>query len=106
MRIISQDRRLDFNYNDIVIQLVRNYEYTGEHEIQCIYQTKVFDLGIYCSKERALEVMKEIRNNYVLSENFRLMNDKGRDLLIKVRSEINSLSTTLEKFAFYEMPKE
>lgn len=65
MRIVSQDRTFDVNYDDIAIWIVGDHEDNKKYRIQCTYQGEIFDLGIYNSKERALELMREIRNNYI-----------------------------------------
>lgn len=67
MRIVSQDRNNDINYD------ITHIGYQKENDKHIIYaiiqcfenRDKWCELGIYESKERCIEVMESIRNSYI-----------------------------------------
>lgn len=108
MRIVSQDNRFEIPYEDMCIEIgslenekaeIIAYPVNGDNSY-------CWTLGIYNSKERALEVIERIRSIYGLSENYKLLNSKERDFVVKKLLEFKADTPALEYFQYYQMPNE
>lgn len=71
MRIVSQDKTVDVNYDNVDITLVIPHDSKTELpvegsscEIVSIQPGNIETLGKYKNKERALQIMTEIRDRY------------------------------------------
>ena len=72
MRLISQDRKIDIPYENSAVYVVANYGYNKEehfnhivgYEIMANTGNYYWNLGDYSTEEKALQVMKEIREAY------------------------------------------
>lgn len=76
MRIISQNRESDVNYDKCSIEY--DYDENGKHVVFADFtygetvRTGIL-LGIYASKERCLQVMEYIRSSYSYGSQLYLM---------------------------------
>jgi hypothetical protein len=59
MRIVSQDKEVDINYDNYMILYDEEYEGVGIRPV--LDELSTITIGYYKSKERALQVMAEIR---------------------------------------------
>ncbi len=92
MIIVSQDRDLIINFDNVtVIGIAQN----NSKEIDSITVDKEEQyLGEYKTEERAKEVLQEIVKTYVLTEQY------------KVEDERTRIKLMMEGVLLYEMPKE
>lgn len=72
MRIISQTRENDINYDNVMVCYEK---YDGEHIVVAALDffeesEKLCKLGTYSSKEKCLEVMQSIRERYNIGAKF------------------------------------
>ncbi len=99
MIIVSQDKDTIINFDNIEsIDIVADLDGTGKvpYKLYCETSTKREELGKYATEERAKEVLIEIIQSHVDSENYKYVNE-----LMKTE-ELNRL----QKGLVYEMPKE
>lgn len=73
MRLISQDGKIDIPYENSAIYVVANYGYSKEKHFNYITGYRIiahigddcWDLGDYSTKEKALEVMEMLQQQYM-----------------------------------------
>lgn len=116
MRIISQDKAVDISYEQSVLKCIKNdiYDFEKDKEAECgflivaksasIYEDDYYELGRYETKERALEVMEEIRKRYA-DFNFSNCCHFNMDKAISVKA-IQVIGGMFINNCIYEMPKE
>ncbi len=101
MLIISQDKMEVYNFDEIFRLYVDNWsneEFATEPNCFCIKAEKSSDnmicafLGEYKTEERAKEVLQEIVKTYVLTEQY------------KVEDERTRIKLMMEGILLYEMP--
>lgn len=73
MRIISQDDRIDIPYRLFEVAISRPYKENDKCEILGTFGKNVYSLGIYKNKQRAEEILQEIRERYHIGTNFYVM---------------------------------
>jgi hypothetical protein len=100
MRIVSQDRCIDIDYNKtIIIRLdgsILYQEYSNDFGIKDL-------LGTYKTEERALEVMEEIRKYYASSKAVDLISKE----FIEMVNDRNICDIVVEdSYAYFYMPKD
>lgn len=82
-------------------------EYQGAHYINgyCINEVDNIDLGIYATKERALEILDEIHERIMIMNTFKLIGIQNEKIAMSFLSVFNE--EKLKGIAYpYEMPKE
>lgn len=103
MIIVSQDKSEIINFNEIFrlyVDTWSNEEFATEPNCFCIRAEKASDnmicafLGEYSTEERAKEVLQEIVKTYVLTEQY------------KVEDERTRIKLMMECILLYEMPKD
>lgn len=103
MRIISQDGTVDVQYEHVSIE-VNDYDETTIMAICLNDYSETPVLGKYKTKERALEVMEEIRKRYA-DFNFSNCCHFNMDKAISVKA-IQVIGGMFINNCIYEMPKE
>mgnify|MGYP000064910306 FL=1 len=73
MRIISQDDRIDIPYRLFGVAISRPYKENDKCEILGTFGKNVYSLGIYKNKQRAEEILQEIRERYKIEAKFYVM---------------------------------
>lgn len=73
MRIISQDDRIDIPYRLFGVAISRPYKENDKCEILGTFGKNVYSLGIYKNKQRAEEILQEIRERYKIEVKFYVM---------------------------------
>lgn len=73
MRIISQDDRIDIPYRLFEVAISRPYKENDKCEILGTFGKNVYSLGIYKNKQRAEEILQEIRERYHIGAKFYVM---------------------------------
>lgn len=73
MRIISQDDRIDIPYRLFGVAISRPYKENDKYEILGTFGKNVYSLGIYKNKQRAEEILQEIRERYKIEAKFYVM---------------------------------
>lgn len=73
MRIISQDDRIDIPYRLFEVAISRPYKENDKCEILGTFGKNVYSLGIYKNKQRAEEILQEIRERYYIGAKFYVM---------------------------------
>lgn len=76
MRIISQDDRIDIPYRLFGVAISRPYKENDKCEILATFGENVYSLGIYKNKQRAEEILQEIRERYNIGAKFYVMPTK------------------------------
>lgn len=76
MRIISQDDRIDIPYRLFGVVVSRPYKENDKCEILATFGKNVYSLGIYKNKQRAEEILQEIRERYKIGAKFYVMPTK------------------------------
>jgi len=93
MIIVSQDRETVVNFENII--RIKVCKYNGENYIQCDFPYGTYeDLGTYKTKERAKEVLQEIKDRYLT---YAALSNQSNSKDIKQVSDIPK---------HYEMPEE
>lgn len=106
MRIVSQDKMFEIPYEDMCVEIgsrrndateILAYPVNGDG-LYC------WTLGVYDTKERALEVMEEIRGHYANTNVALRVGDKND---FNNACETEDWAQALAKvLSFFEMPKE
>lgn len=91
MIIVSQDKVANINYNNIEAIYMLKKDDKIEINVRGNYDYKI---GKYKTEERAKEVLQEIVKTYVLTEQY------------KVEDERTRIKLMMEGVLLYEMPKE
>lgn len=73
MRIISQDDRIDIPYRLFGVAISRPYKENDKCEILGTFGKNIYSLGIYKNKQRAEEILQEIRERYKIEAKFYVM---------------------------------
>ena len=73
MRIISQDDRIDIPYRLFGVAISRPYKENDKCEILGTFGKNVYSLGIYKNKQRAEEILQEIKERYKIEAKFYVM---------------------------------
>lgn len=73
MRIISQDDRIDIPYRLFGVAIRHPYNDKEKCEIYGALGKNVYVLGVYENKQRAKEVLQEIRERYNIGVKFYVM---------------------------------
>ena len=73
MRIISQDDRIDIPYGLFGIAITHPYKNGEKCEILGTFGKNVYNLGTYENKQRAEEILQEIRERYNIGAKFYVM---------------------------------
>lgn len=73
MRIISQDDRIDIPYRLFGIAIRHPYKEDEKCEILGTFCKNVYSLGTYENKQRAEEILQEIRERYNIGAKFYVM---------------------------------
>jgi len=73
MRIISQDDRIDIPYGLFGIAITHPYKNGEKCEICGAFGKNVYVLGTYENKQRAKEILQEIRARYNIGTKFYVM---------------------------------
>lgn len=73
MRIISQDDRIDIPYRLFGVVISRPYKEDNKCEILDTFGKNVCSLGVYENKQRAKEILQEIRERYDIGAKFYVM---------------------------------
>lgn len=98
MIIVSQDKKVITNFdNTLGIQIeetIINADGEKDYGIKTITEKRTCGIGIYATEERAKEVLQEIAKTYVLTEQY------------KVEDERTRIKLMMEGILLYEMPKE
>ncbi len=109
MRIVSQNKRVDINYQERGIVLLDNSlnidafdSVADRFYINCTDNNYV--LGIYTTEERALEVMEEIENNKV-NYDISVVTLNRMNTIISIE-EAEDIIVGYKKYSFVHMPKE
>ena len=105
MRIVSQDKMRDINYEAINLTVRKNVdtEIKGCHEIfEIMVEENYCILAKYKTKERALEVMQEIRTAYIRNEMTKYIISAGD----KVDNSDEIAQKIINTYGYYHMPKE
>lgn len=76
MRIISQDDRIDIPYRLFGVAISRPYKEDNKCEILGTFGKNVYSLGVYENKQRAKEILQEIRERYNIGAKFYVMPTK------------------------------
>lgn len=76
MRIISQDDRIYIPYRLFGVAISRPYKENDKCEILATFGKNVYSLGIYKNKQRAEEILQEIRERYKIEAKFYVMPTK------------------------------
>nr|DAN15829.1 MAG TPA: hypothetical protein [Caudoviricetes sp.] len=91
MIIVSQDKVANINYNNIEAIYMLKKDDKIEINVRGNYD---YTIGKYKTEERAKEVLQEIVKTYVLTEQY------------KVEDERTRIKLMMEGVLLYEMPKE
>jgi hypothetical protein len=91
MIIVSQDKVANINYNNIEAIYMLKKDDKIEINVRGNYD---YTIGKYKTEERAKEVLQEIVKTYVLTEQY------------KVEDERTRIKLMMEGILLYEMPKE
>ena len=91
MIIVSQDKVANINYNNIEAIYMLKKDDKIEINVRGNYD---YTIGKYKTEERAKEVLQEIIKTYVLTEQY------------KVEDERTRIKLMMEGVLLYEMPKE
>ncbi len=91
MIIVSQDKVANINYNNIEAIYMLKKDDKIEINVRGNYD---YTIGKYKTEERAKEVLQEIVKTYVLTEQY------------KVEDERTRIKLMIEGVLLYEMPKE
>lgn len=91
MIIVSQDKVANINYNNIEAIYMLKKDDKIEINVRENYD---YTIGKYKTEERAKEVLQEIVKTYVLTEQY------------KVEDERTRIKLMMEGVLLYEMPKE
>ena len=91
MIIVSQDKVANINYNNIEAIYMLKKDNKIEINVRGNYD---YTIGKYKTEERAKEVLQEIVKTYVLTEQY------------KVEDERTRIKLMMEGVLLYEMPKE
>lgn len=96
MIIVSQCKTLIINFANVTRIKVKNYN--SEFYVVCDFPNGAYeDLGIYETKERAKEVLRDIIDKYKGIEGFKVCANKVSDKAAEI---------AIEKGFVYEMPLE
>lgn len=97
MVIVSQDKKVVTNFSDTVgIQIeehILNSDGERDYELKALTEKRTCNIGIYVTEERAKEVLEEITETYIRTEQY------------KVEDEMTQMRLFTKGIFMYEMPK-
>ena len=90
MRLISQDGKIDIPYKNSAVYIVANYDYNKEmkyditgYKITTCIGDNYWDLGVYSTEEKALQVMEMLQQQYILHLSTVLVDVKAESTYFK-----------------------